>query len=306
MMANMAENQPPAQPPGEPPTPPAGLPAIPAGAPPSPLPPGLDADEYRRFQEFQRFQDYQRFVQAQQGGTQPGSAQPDVTQPGTAQPGSRPTPYPSPASYQGWPGGPAPLPPGKPPRPPIWLIILRTKLVRRLITLGVVVLLLYIAYEHFFGTGDTNNPAALHPGPVQGSGRLATNPADAVAAVYHLIGENSPTNACLEFSAAGRAQFARDLGATTCAAAVTTIYGQLDSTGRQAYNEVLVPSTAVTTRGTAAEVSSCGMSVAAGPRLGVFVVTEDRFQGWQVTGHRSEPNPCPAPPTTTVSAPPTS
>jgi hypothetical protein len=293
MMADMAENQPPAQPPGEPPTPPTGLPALPAGAPPTPLPPGLDADEYRRFQEFQRFQDYQRFVASQQGGTAQGN---------------KPVPYPSPASYQGWPGGPAPLPPGRPSRPPIWLIILRSKLVRRLITLGLVVLALYIAYEHYFGSSDTNNPAVLHPGPVQGSGRLATNPADAVAAVYHLIGENSPTNACLEFSTAAKAQFARDLGAPTCEAAVTAIYGQLDSAGRQAYNEVLVPSTAVTTNGSTAEVSSCGMGISAGPRLGAFVVTEDRFQGWQVTGHRSEPNPCPAASTTTggAAAPPTS
>jgi hypothetical protein len=255
--------------------------------------PGLDADEYRRFQEFQRFQDYQRFVEAQQGGA--------VV---PAPPGA-PVRYPPPGGYQGWPGGPAPLPPGKPSRPPIWLIILRTKLVRRLITLGLVFLALYIAYQHFFGT-DTSNPDALHPGAIQGSHRLAPDPQDAAAAVYHVIAETPPDTACLEFSNAGAIQFAHDLGTTTCKQAVNKIHGQLDGTALNAYSEVGVPESAQKNlSATTAEISSCGMELSAGPRLGVFIVTEDQFNEWQITGHRTEPDPCPAPPTTTA-APPTS
>jgi hypothetical protein len=245
-------------------------------------------------------------VEAQQ--SPPGTVNPPGTVAPLAPP-NRPMPYPPPAGYQGWPGGPAPLPPGrssKPPRPSIWLIILRSWLVRRLITLGIVLLVLYIAYEHFFGSDSSNNPAALHPGAIQGSGRLATNPQDAVAAVYHLTGENSPRLACEEFSTAGQIEFAHDIGATDCMAAITKIHSQLGQDGQPAYDDVLVPDSAVTRVGNATEISSCGMTITAGPRLGVFVLTEDQFHEWQITGHRTEPDPCPTPPTTTASTPPTS
>ena len=279
----MAENQ---QPPGEPPTPPTGLPALPAGASPTPAPQGLDADEYRRFQEFQRFQDYQRFVGTQ--GNQPVPA-PQHHELATHLADMRQKL----ARIE------------RVTNPPTWQKVLRNKWLHRLVWFVIVVVALSIAYQRFFGSSQPNNPAALHPGQVQGSGRLEDNPADAAAAVYHLISENSPTNACLEFGSSAGTQFARDLGATDCAAAVTKIYNQLGNGGRAAYEVVRVPATAVTTTGGTAEVSSCGMGIDAGPRLGIFVLTEDQFHGWRVTGHRSEPDPCPAPPTT-GGPPPTS
>jgi hypothetical protein len=284
MMADMAENQPPA----EPPTPPTGLPALPTGAPLAQPPPGLDADEYRRFQEFQRFQDFQRFAQGQQGD-QPVPA-PQHHELATHLADMRQQL----ARIE------------RVTNPPTWQKVLRNKWLHRLIWLVVVVVGLSIAYQHFFGSSGTNNPDALHPGQIQHSGRLAPNPQDAVAAVYHLVGENAPDSACLEFAVSARAQFARDVGAADCAAAVAKIYQQLGSAGRTAYDNVRVPDTAVTTTGSTAEVSSCGMVISAGPRLGVFTLTEDQFQEWQITGHRSEPDPCPAPPTTSDSAPPTS
>jgi hypothetical protein len=175
MMADVAENEPPAQPQGPPAGPqgpgqagqghadagqqppeqhfpaeqgpptgpisglppepgsvgPSALHALPAGSSPAPMPPGMDADEYRRFQEFQRFQDYQRFVQGQQppqpqvpqpGMPQPGMPQPGMPQPGMPQPGMPQPGMPQPGMPQpGMPqpgvqpgGGLVPLQPGQP------------------------------------------------------------------------------------------------------------------------------------------------------------------------------------------------
>jgi hypothetical protein len=289
----MAENQ---QPPGEPPTPPTGLPALPAGTPPAPLPPGLDADEYRRFQEFQRFQDYQRFTQGQ--------------------PGNLPAPAPHHhelathladmrqqlARIE------------KVTNPPTWQKVLRNKWLHRLAWLIVLIVLatwgVPTLIHHYFGSSQTNNPAALHPGSVPGSGKLYNNPKDAVAEFYHVIEGGPPGNvtACEVLTNTGQAAFARDLGVATCADAIQEVFGKLGTDGQAAYSQVSVPDSAVLQTGNTAQVSSCGMQINTDPRLGLFLLTQNPTGDWQVTGHRSEPNPCPAASTTTggASAPPTS
>jgi hypothetical protein len=302
MMADVAENEPPAQQPGPHPhsdnLPSVRPPAVPAGSD-APTPPrGMDIEEYRRFQEFQRFQDYQRFVQAQQG-PQP------------------PAPIP--------PGPPGELPPHselesqivgmrqqlsrieRVTNPPTWQKILRNKWLHRLLWLVVIVLLATwgvpkLIHHYFGGTDQPGGTAALHPGEIQGSGRLATNPKDGVAAVYHIVAEAPPDEACLEFSPAARAEFARDLGAPTCLQAVRHIHAELDRAAVNAYAFVQVPDSALVRNGTSAQVSSCGMTIDAGPRLGLFTLTQDSSDEWLITGHSREPDPCPAP--TTV--PPTS
>lgn len=275
---------------------------------PAVLPPGMDADEYRKFQEFQRFQEYQRFVEAQGRSGTPGGELVPLPPPG--QPGPYGPPHPPVPYGQQW---PAP-PPAGPPRTPLWLLVLRSRLVRRLISLALLLVALYVAYQHFFGT-DPTNPAALHPGPIEGSGRLEPNPKDAVAAVYHQVADNPPDNACLEFTPAGAQAFARDFGATDCKQAVNRLHAALTSGGRSAYGVVVVFDAAVTRTGNTAVISSCRMRIDDGPRLGAFVLTENADGEWQITGHRAEPDPCPAPPsgtdagqppTTGASAPPTS
>jgi hypothetical protein len=260
---------------------------------------GMDVEEYRRFQEFQRFQDYQRFVQA-------GSPQ----------------------------GPTAPVGPGRPPgelpprselesqlvgmrqqlariervtNPPTWQKILRNKWLHRLVWLVVIVVLATWGVpkliHHYFGGDQATGAAALHPGDIQGSGRLEQNPKDAVAAVYHIVAETPPDTACLEFSPSARTLFARDLGADTCKQAVNTVHHELTAAGINAYTYVGVPDSALVQTGGTAEISSCAMVVDSGPRLGLFTLSRNSFDEWQITGHRNEPNPCPA---ASGSVPPTS
>ncbi len=283
--------------------------------PDEPTPPrGIDAAEFQRFLEFQRFQEYQRFVEAQQGG-------------GTGD--NLPVPLPPPG--QPVPMAPPAQPPPPPPHelaehlagmrqqlariekvtnPPTWQKILRNKWLHRAIWLVVILALgswgIPKLVHHYLG-GDDNpagGRAALHPGEIQGSGRLETNPKDAVAAVYHIVAESPPDSACLEFSPAARAQFAIDLNAPTCLQAVRTLHAGLGQDGINAYSFVQVPDSALTRTGTAATISSCALELDAGPRLGLFTLTQDKFEEWQITGHSNEPSPCPAPPSNTAPEPP--
>jgi hypothetical protein len=269
--------------------------------PPTP-PHGMDAEEYRRFQEFQRFQDYQRFVEAQRQGAnlpvpvQPGQPVPHHQQPQAIE-----------SQLDGMRQQLARI--ERVTNPPTWQKILGNKWLHRLAWLVVIVALAVwgvpMLINHYFGGNDNpSGPEALHPGTIQGSGRLEKNPKDAVAAVYHIIAESPPDTACLEFTTAAAAQFAQDMHAANCTQAVRTIHAGLGADGQNAYSFVVVPDSAVITQGNTAQVSSCDMEVDAGPRLGLFIATETQDQEWQITGHRNEPMPGPPPPTTT--APPTS
>lgn len=269
--------------------------------PPTP-PQGFDADEYRRFQEFQRFQDYQRFVEAQRQGE---------NLPVPVRPG-QPVPHHPPALETQLDGMRQQLARiEKVTNPPRWKKILGNKWLHRLLWLLLVVILAVwgvpLLINHWFG-GDNGSSGGSggspHPGTIQGSGRLERNPKDAVAAVYHIIAENPPDTACLEFTTAAAAQFAHDMNAGTCVQAVHTVHASLDSAAINAYSFVAIPDSALTQQGSTAQISSCAMPLGSGPRLGLFVLTENQNQEWQITGHRTEPNPCPAP--TTTSTPPTS
>jgi hypothetical protein len=279
MMADMAENQ---QPPGEPPTPPMGLPALPAGASPSPLPPGLDADEYRRFQEFQRFQDYQRFSQGQ--------------------PGNQPVPAPHHhelathladmrqqlARIE------------RVTNPPTWQKVLRNKWLHRLVWLVALIVLatwgVPALIHHYFGNSDSGTGPAALPLPKGQSGVLPEGPHQAVADVYMFIAENQPTDACLIFSGPAGRQFAATFGTRTCEQAATMLYGQV--TDKATYGSPLL-TPLPSPQGATMIISSCSFAVSGGPRLGTFTVTQQN-QGWEITGYAAGPTPCPA------SAPPTS
>jgi hypothetical protein len=189
--------------------------------------------------------------------------------------------------------------------PPLWQKILRSKWLHRAAWLVIVIILAVwgvpMLINHYFGNSADNpgGQAALHPGTVQGSGKLYTNPKDAVAELYHVIEAGPPgnANACQIFAGGAARQFAQDIGAKDCVGAVHKVYGQLGTAGVAAYSSVQVPDSAVAQNGTSAQVSSCAMEIDSGPRLGLFLLTQDNEHEWQITGHRNEPDPCPAPPT---------
>jgi hypothetical protein len=283
-----------------------------------PTPPrGLNAEEYRRFLEFQRFQEYQRFVETQQrtGSNLPVPITPSQPAHPAQPPAQSSVPPPPPPPHAGLEAHLAGMRQQlarieKVTNPPTWQKILRNKWLHRAIWLVIIVALASWGVpkliQHYFGGNDqaaAGSGAALHPGEIQGSGRLETNPKDAVAAVYHIIAESPPDTACLEFSVPARAQFATDLHAPTCLQAVRTIHAGLNAAGVDAYSFVEVPDAALVQQGATATISSCAMGVDAGPRLGLFTLTQDGQQEWRITGHSNEPNPCPAL-TTTTAAPP--
>ena len=272
----MAENQPP----DEAPTPPSGLPALPAGQPPTPLPPGLNADEYRRFQEFQRFQDYQRFVASQGGGP---SAEVSAQLSDMRQQLARIE---------------------RVTNPPTWQKVLRNKWLHRLVWLVVLVVLAtwgvpQLIHHYFGNSNEDKGPAAL-PLPVGQSGILPTGPHQAVADVYMFVAENQPTPACIIFSASAKTSFVRSVGTKDCPSAVRSLYGQLtDKDSYAAPDLTYLPSP----QGPSMVISSCEFTVAGGPRLGTFTLTKQQ-EGWEITGYAA-PALCPAP-SSSGSTPPTS
>jgi hypothetical protein len=277
MMADMAENQPPA----EPPTPPTGLPALPAGAPLAQPPPGLDADEYRRFQEFQRFQDFQRFAQGQQGN-QPVPA-PQHHELATHLADMRQQL----ARIE------------RVTNPPTWQKVLRNKWLHRLVWL---VLLIVLAtwgvptlIHHYFGNSDSGNGPAALPLPLGQSGDFTT-PYRTVRDLYIAVADNTPTDICRTFNVQARDQFAAVTGAPNCAAAIAKLHSQITDNDTYSHtNPAYLPSP----QGGIMTVSSCSFPVTGGPRLGTLTLTQQQ-QGWEITGYAAGPTPCPA------SAPPTS
>jgi hypothetical protein len=276
------------------------------------MPPGMDADEYRRFQEFQRFQDYQRFVQGQQPqATQPGPGVPAGSGMAPLQPG-QPAPYGIEHHLSGMQQQLAELTASQAriervTNPPLWQKILRNKWLHRLIWLVIIVLLATWGVpkliHHYFGNDDngTGGSAAL-PLPKEQSGVLPGGPHDAVADVYLFVGGNHTTQACLIFSTAAAAKFAAAAGAPNCPAAVTALHGQVtDAAAYEAPQLTQLPSP----QGGEMVISSCEFDVAGGPRLGTFTVTQ-QSQGWEITDYTG-PAPCPPPPSdTSGSTPPTS
>jgi hypothetical protein len=281
MMAYVAENQPPALPPGQPsgpddPTPPRGLERVDRV---------VDPEEYRRFQEFQRFQEYQRYVEVQ------GSGQPTIRVEEHLVEVREQL-----ARIE------------RVTNPPTWQKVLRNQWLHRAIWLVVLIVLATWGVprliHHYVGGDQPQNGASLHPGTVQGSGKLYDNPEDAVAEFYHVImgGPPNNANACQVLTPAAQRQWSQLMGVTDCPAGVRKVYGELTAAQKDAYSNVQVPPAARTGPGMA-QVSSCSIDLQSGaPRLGTFQLTQDTQQEWQVTGVAPDPNPCPPPPTT--AAPP--
>jgi hypothetical protein len=291
MMADMAEN---ALPPGEPPTPPTGQPALPAGAPPSQLPVGLDADEYRRFQEYQRFQDYQRFVQQQGSANLPLPSQPP---PGTPQPHQDLATQLDSMRKQL-------TRIERVTNPPAWLKLVRNKWLRRAVFLLVVAILLggggvvwslltvpsQIAGD--LAKSKAGDTAGALPAPKTESRELPLSPNDAVAYVYLDIAQNHPDLACFLFDDQTAARFARAFNESNCQSAATKIESGL--TDPEAYATPNLGALPAPTSGQQSiTISSCSFDVSGGPRLGVFALSRQPDSTWEITGY-SSPAPCPS------------
>ena len=294
----MAENEPPV----EPPTPPTGLPALPAGSQPPALPPGLNADEYRRFQEFQRFQDYQRFVQGQRG--QPGGVPMPAPQHGL------PAPPPQHDVAEQLAGvrqhlaelSTAQAQINRTLNPPLWKKILRSTWLHRAVWLVVIVLLavwgIPALVEHFIGGNNDSNSASPFR-PKEETGRLPTDPKLAVYAIYKYIGDDDSDSACNAFNDTARAQFVASVGEKGCGAAVDKLSRQVTDPSQY---EMPGLSQLPESPGSTATISSCSFAVNGGPILGTFTLTKVAA-GWEITAYQA-PMPCPAP--TSASTPPTS
>jgi hypothetical protein len=189
------------------------------------------------------------------------------------------------------------LPPGTPApgpkKPPMWQKVLRSKMFRKLVLLVVVLIGLTWAYNYYFGPAPDDNTitGGAGPGTRDEPGRRIENPNVAIATLYRFVAMGDK-NACTFFEKDAKQQFADDLGAPDCPTAVAQLASQVP----------IIDQPAVKWRGLkTVTVNSCrDIKVKPGDkvrRLGSFVYT-DMGNGWTITGHAPEPDPCPAPTTT--------
>lgn len=246
--------------------------AVERARPSQPAPPDFDAEQLRQFQEFQRYQEFLR-LQETQGGKQlpPGAAAPGSE--GKASEGKR--------------------------RRPWWLLLVLNKYFRRLIYLGLALLVASLAYDYSFGGDDSEDrPAAETGGGTYHTNQiLSTDPQEAVRKVYRGVGNNNAEQACGRFEDSVQQEFAENFGADNCGQAIAQLHGDVENLTDYVEPDFPPESNAAPFTGTA-RISSCAMDVTDGPRLGLFSLTEVEKGQWLITGHEAEADPCPAPATT--------
>jgi hypothetical protein len=270
MMAVVVDNEPPDR-----------LPAVPDAQPPA-----LDPEQYRQFQEFQRFAQFQRFTAQQQAGEQP----PDALPPGAGYP----PPYP-----------PHPQHPG---RKPLWKIILGSWLVRRLISIAIVLGVLYLVYQHFFGGGGGNGSAGSpHPGTPEEKHVYPQGANNAVHYVYQAItlqGGYASDMCMINLNPRAQAEFADAVHANTCLDAVSLLHKQItDPTYGTRDNPYLGALPEPPAGQQFATISSCSFPVHGGPALGTFTLTREPNDQWLISGYDGQTH-C-APTGSTTATPPT-
>jgi hypothetical protein len=190
--------------------------------------------------------------------------------------------------------------PTAPPKPkPLWRKILFSKSFRRLAMFAVVIIGLIWAYNHYFGTNPSDDglgtQGGLGPGTGEEGGRRAENPNAAITHLYTLVSRGDGREACTLFSMSAAQQFAVNFDAPDCQAAVTKLAGKVDPA---------VPNPRIKWSGLSkVTVSSCTdlRTKPATTRLGKFEFTQFD-NGWEITGHEPEADPCPAPTTTTTTS----
>lgn len=295
-----------------------------------------DAEQHRRFQEFQEFQQFQRFQQYLQAtGGQPGNGQPGPQDP--------PTPPAPPASPRqpGPPGQPLAYPPvpGHPPthdvgtqiaglrqqlaqltdtqiridravNPPWWRKVLRSRLIRWLAGLLVLIILAIwgvpTLINHYFGSpGSSGHTGTPQPNSVIKEHEYFPGVYNAVQDVYKAVGDVSRAQqVCQAFSDGAQAQFAAAAGTDTCVHAIQALHTQVTDLGNYgAESDPILRGLPQPTGGQHTfTVPSCWVKVSGGPTLGTFTLTQLPTQQWEITGYTTQ-GACP--PTTSASAPTT-
>lgn len=224
-------------------------------APRVPPPPPIDPEQLRRFEEFQRFQEFQRYQQ-QHGGATP------------------PPPPPQPAQRKG---------------KPLWLILLGSKLFRRLVYLLITLILVMWGYNHYFGSDDGGGVAVDSGGM---TGNQVIRPAapfglqGTVGQLYKHVAHGDANKACLLLTDDAQRQFAQAHGAVDCPAAVRALKQQVTNVSeyeRSGDSPPVVPTTDV------ARVSSCTeLTVSGGPRLGELGLKKEGV-GWAISSYAKSP-----------------
>lgn len=245
-------------------------------------PSGIDPEQLRQFQEFQRFEEFQRFQQAQrEAGGELYAASGDFGAPSGAAHGGA-----------GLPGGAGPQ------KRPVWRRLLGSKLFRRLVYVGLVLIALTWAYDHYFGEDDeVDRPAAeTGGGKFETNNILPSNPYEAVRTIYDGIAQNSAGDICGVFSQPAQMDFAAHLGHGDCGSAVAAVSEEVDHVDDYAssitsYGPLPVGAKAIT-------IDSCEFEIRGGPALGVFTLTKQQYKDqWLITGHKAGPKNCPEPST---------
>ncbi|GAA1254138.1 hypothetical protein GCM10009676_46680 [Prauserella halophila] len=304
------------------PTPPSGTEIQPAVAaapdassPVDPAPP-VDAEQLRQFQQFQQFQEFLKFQQSQQAGQpQPGGEVVPGTPgaPGTPQAAQYPpAPYSPPqapattaAEQAALTNGGERLPepaqrPGR--RAPRWLTWLGKKLLAWLVAFLLLAIAATWAYDHFFGTGASDQTTEEYArgggGSYHATELLADNPYAAVRSVYDAIAQADPDTglpdadkACGRFDEATQQRFAENLGFDDCRQAVNALHEEV--THVNDYAESVYPRGYLPTS-ELERIDSCSFTISGGPALGVFVAEKLDHEGqWLITGHETGPETCP-------------
>jgi hypothetical protein len=255
----------------------------------------IDEEQLRQFQQFQQFQDYLKFSEAQrQSG---GTLVPQQPQP----------PVPQQARQPATTSGSQDLVPTPPPKikAPRWLKRLGGKILGWIIVLVVIGLALNWGYHRLFpSTANDNRPAAE-----TGGGKYHTNhvysklPYEAVRIVYQNVANGQVLDACGRFDEPVQQKFATDLGFADCQQAILGLHKQVQVTAKNAYAESIPSSISEPIPGNTFVISSCRFGIKGGPALGAFQVTKVEDGQWLITGHSTEPDPCPAPSPTTSPTP---
>lgn len=230
-----------------------------APAPAGPPRPAGD-EEFRQYQQFLQFQKFREWQESQGG---------DVA--------VRP-----------------PSSPAEAPEKPWWkkaLGLLRSKLVRRLVYLLVVLLLLNWAYDHYFGSGDSGSDSSgSGQPPVRPVPQKAPTPEDALYDLHNLLRGDDPAQACGLFDAAGQNGFAVGHQAPDCATAARQVHDQI--TDGSAYANPKPGPDAVVVNGPEAVVHGCRVQVRGGPQLGSLKLTRQPDGGWAISGYAFQSSTC--------------
>jgi len=203
-------------------------------------------------------------------------------------------------------------------RPPAWLTAFGGKLLTAALVLIAVAAGAAWAINHYLGGSSepSTEELAEQGGKKATATKLyASDPYEAVRDIYNRIAQVVPetgrpqvSKVCLRFSQEGRNQFAADMGAPTCAAAVIALNKQV--TNVTDYVESLPTSipynlyykVARTKEGESHAIDSCAAArswsgtITGGPALGTFIATKipnAEGQQWLITGHKPGPRHCP-------------